>query len=77
MDRGETDRYDVTTAGSEEVRAFIPLPLPQREHRPEDSKNARQNAKIAAKRHPRRARPPPPPPLGSERGRPCRALPPS
>ncbi|MYC84071.1 MAG: Fic family protein [Acidimicrobiia bacterium] len=28
MDRGETGRYEVTTVGGEEVRAFIPLPLP-------------------------------------------------
>ncbi|MDE0708946.1 MAG: Fic family protein, partial [bacterium] len=28
MDRGETGRYEVTTIGGEEVRAFIPLPLP-------------------------------------------------
>ena len=28
MDRGETGRYEVTTFGGEEVRAFIPLPLP-------------------------------------------------
>ena len=28
MDRGETGRYEVTTIGGEEVRSFIPLPLP-------------------------------------------------
>ena len=28
MDRGETGRYEVTTIGGEQVRAFIPLPLP-------------------------------------------------
>jgi Fic family protein len=28
MKRGETGRYEVTTAGSERVRAFIPEPLP-------------------------------------------------
>jgi cell filamentation protein, protein adenylyltransferase len=28
MERGSTGRYDVTTVGGEEVRAFVPAPLP-------------------------------------------------
>jgi len=28
MKRGETGTYEVTTAGGEPVRAFVPLPLP-------------------------------------------------
>ena len=28
MKRGETGTYEVTTAGGESVRAFVPLPLP-------------------------------------------------
>lgn len=28
MDRGETGRYEVTTVGGEQVRAFVPSPLP-------------------------------------------------
>ena len=28
MTRGETGRFEVTTLGGEEVRAFIPVPLP-------------------------------------------------
>jgi Fic family protein len=28
MERGETGRYEVTSAGGEEVRAFVPAPLP-------------------------------------------------
>ena len=28
MKRGETGRYEVTTAGGEPVRAFLPAPLP-------------------------------------------------
>jgi Fic family protein len=28
MERGETGRYEVTLAGGESVRAFVPAPLP-------------------------------------------------
>jgi len=28
MKRGETGRYEVTSTGSEQVRAFVPAPLP-------------------------------------------------
>jgi hypothetical protein len=28
MHRGETGRYEVTTAGGERVRAFVPAPVP-------------------------------------------------
>jgi len=28
MKRGETGRYEVTTAGGEQIRAFVPMPLP-------------------------------------------------
>ena len=28
MHRGEIGRYENTSAGSEQVRAFVPLPLP-------------------------------------------------
>ena len=28
LQRGETGRYEVTSAGGEQVRAFVPAPLP-------------------------------------------------